>query len=125
MADPHAHCWERIQFLKKEFLAGTGGGDIFECLVLTYLEVAEVAAGRDPNLVWDGWMEVLSEAGTEEPLNRKLGDTKEGREKLVEALEKYTSRFSLPRRRAFTVPPSPVEEVEEPTLIESLFGAPE
>lgn len=121
MSDPYAHCWERIRTLKRDFLAGTGSGDIFECLFLTYLEVAEVAAGRDPNLVWDGWAEVLAEAGTKEPLNRKLGDGPEGRKELVGTLEKFTRRFSFPRRRAFTPPAKPVDQTEQ-SPIEALFG---
>jgi len=119
-----AHCRRQIRTLRGEFLQGKGSGDIYECLILTYLEVIESAEGRDPFTIWEAWQEVIAEEsdGGTEPLNRFFGDSEEGRGKLVEVTDQFVSRFHLPSRRAFTVPTAAVDEAEEPPP-EEPYGA--
>lgn len=113
-----------MKLFSNEFLVGKGGGDIYECCFLTYLEISELAEGRDPERIWDLWREIIAEKseGTE-PLNRFFGNTPEGRKKLVETLTRFGARFHLPSRKAFTVPPPSVDEAEETPPPEAPFDA--
>ncbi len=119
MSEVHAHCWAHMKTLREQYLAGKGSGDIFECCYLTYLEVSEVSQGRDSGLVWDGWLKVIEkESNGTEPLNRHFGDSPDGRKKLAKALQSFSAKFHLPRRRAFTAPPPSAVETEEKPSVE-------
>jgi hypothetical protein len=108
-------CTSRIEDLTEQYLKGEGFGEIYECCVLTYLEVSVAARGFDPDKMWDGWLAILQErTGNVAPLARHLGDSPEGRAELVEALKQFRRRFALPRTRppGFSLPDSQVDVVE-------------
>lgn len=109
------------QELYDQFLKGDGDPTIFEVTYLTYLEVEQVAKGRNPQAVWKGWVELLSEGlGDGEqfvPLSRKVGSDADGRKELARQLDLFAKRFHFPRRTTFTAPAPKAE-----TPIEDLFG---
>lgn len=114
MSTVHQFCTSRIETLTEEFLKGGGVPEIYECCVLTYLEVSVAARRFDPDKMWDDWLDILeAETGKREPLSRHLGNTPEGREKLVERLHQFRLKFSLPSPRAFSLAAVEVVDAEE------------
>ena len=91
---------QKMDSLALSFQEGAGEGAMFEAQYLIYLEclVAATKGPDDAPIVWEGWVEVCTEAATEGQGPLCLSSRVTDRGELVAALQRFQRRFEAPKK---------------------------